>query len=90
MSVRTPAHEMDYEPRRAHMSREETTRMHLQALHIGSMVTGWFREQREPNVLEVTPENVIKALHEAGINCVLMGAHGINGYRDEARATRRC
>jgi hypothetical protein len=60
---------------------------HLQAMHIGSEVTRWYRKEREPNVLDVTPENVIAALHAAGINCVLMGAHGINGYRDQARAT---
>jgi hypothetical protein len=65
----------------------EVERLHLDAMAIGSKVTRWFRKNREPNVLEVTPENVIAALHEAGINCVLMGAHGINGYRDQARAT---
>jgi len=65
----------------------ELERLHLQALHIGSKVTRWFRKEREPNVLHVTPERVLAALHEAGINCVLMGTHGINGYRDEARAS---
>lgn len=39
-------------------------------------------------MLNVTPERVIAALHEAGINGVLMGTHGINVYRDEARATQ--
>ena len=65
----------------------EAERLHLEAMHTGSKVTRWFRKDREPNVLDVTPENVIAALHEAGINCVLMGTHGINGYRDQARAT---
>jgi hypothetical protein len=65
----------------------ETERLHLEAMHTGSKVTRWFRKDREPNVLEVTPENVIAALHEVGINCVLMGTHGINGYREQARAT---
>jgi hypothetical protein len=68
-------------------STAEFERVHLQAMHIGSEVTGWFRKEREPNVLAVTPENVIAALHRAGISFVLMGVHGINGYRDEARAT---
>src|SRR5881275_2063381 len=63
-------------------------RDHLQALHIGSEVTRWFRKDREPQVLNVTPENVIATLHQAGINPVLMGTHGINVYRDEARATQ--
>ncbi len=61
---------------------------HLQALHIGSEVTRWFRKDREPNVIDVTPENVIAALSKAGINCVLMGTHGINGYRSQPRATQ--
>src|ERR1700680_1321779 len=63
-------------------------REHLQALHIGSEVTRWFRKERQPQVLNVTPENVIATLHAAGINPVLMGTHGINVYRDEARATQ--
>src|SRR5438105_9558717 len=63
-------------------------RDHLQALHIGSELTGWFRKDREPHVLKVTPENVIATLHGVGINAVLMGTHGINVYRDEARATQ--
>jgi len=61
---------------------------HLQALHIGSEVTRWFRKERQPQVLNVSPENVIDILHRAGINPVLMGTHGINGYRDEARASQ--
>src|SRR5262249_9409519 len=65
----------------------EVARAHLEAMYTGSKVTRWFRKDREPNVLEVTPENVIAALHEAGIKPVLMGTHGINGYRDQARAT---
>jgi hypothetical protein len=63
-------------------------REHLLALHIGSEVTQWFRKEREPQVLKVTPENVIAALHQVGINPVLMGTHGINVYRDEPRATQ--
>src|SRR5260370_922327 len=63
-------------------------REHLQAMHIGSEVTSWIRKEREPQVLNVTPENVIATLHGAGINPVLMGTHGVNVYRDEARATQ--
>lgn len=63
-------------------------RDHLRALHIGSEVTQWFRKAREPHVLRVTPERVLAALHGAGVNCVLMGTHGLNVYRDEARATQ--
>lgn len=63
-------------------------RRHRQALHIGSELTRWFRKEREPQVIRVTPEAVIAALHKAGIKCVLMGVHGINVYRDQARATQ--
>jgi len=69
-------------------STPDLVREHLQALRIGSEVTSWFRREREPQVLKVTPERVLAALHGAGVNCVLMGTHGINVYRDEARATQ--
>lgn len=65
----------------------DLVQQHLQALHIGSEVTRWFRKEREPNVIDVTPENVLAALHRVSVNWVLMGVHGINVYRDEARAT---
>lgn len=62
-------------------------RDHLEALHTSSKLTGWFRKDREPEVLKVTPKNVIAALNRAGIRPVLMGTYGIGGYRSEARAT---
>jgi hypothetical protein len=68
-------------------ARTNLIREHLQALHIGSAATRWFRQEREPNVINVSPERVIAVLKKAGINCVLMGTHGVNVYRDEARAT---
>lgn len=37
---------------------------------------------------QVTPEGVIAALHRAKINPVLMGTHGLAGYRSEPRATQ--
>lgn len=39
-------------------------------------------------MLAVTPERVLAVLHKAGIRGVLMGTHGLNDYRDEARATQ--
>ncbi len=62
-------------------------RDHVEALRESSKLTRWFRKDREPEVLEVTPENVIAALNRAGIRPVLLGAYGINGYRSEARST---
>lgn len=62
-------------------------RDHIEAMHTSSELTRWFRKGREPEVLKVTPENVIAALNRAGIRPVLMGTYGIGGYRSEARAT---
>ncbi len=61
---------------------------HLQALHTSSELTRWFRRVREPGVEKVTPEGIIAALNRAGINPVLMGTHGLVGYRSEPRATQ--
>jgi hypothetical protein len=36
----------------------------------------------------ITPESVIEALHRAGVRPVLMGTHGLGGWRGEARATQ--
>jgi len=66
---------------------KHAVRDHLDALRTSTKLTRWFRKQREPQVLDVTPENVIAALNRAGIRPVLMGTYGIGGYRSEARAT---
>jgi hypothetical protein len=67
---------------------KDAVRDHLQAMRISTMVTRWFRKEREPNVLKVTTDNVIAALNRAGIRPILMGTHGLGGYRSEARATQ--
>jgi hypothetical protein len=36
----------------------------------------------------ITPETVIKALARVGVKCLLMGTHGIGGWRSQARATQ--
>jgi hypothetical protein len=61
--------------------------LHLEALHTGSRLTTWFREKHQPMAIDVKPERVIQVLSDAGITCVLMGTHGLNVYREEARAT---
>src|SRR5262245_13677356 len=73
---------------RAARTTNDPVRAHLEALHTSSELTLWFRRQREPHVEKVTPEGVIAALHRAGVNPVLMGTHGLSGYRSEARATQ--
>lgn len=61
---------------------------HLSAMHTSSELTRWFRRVREPAMEQVTPEGVIAALNRAKIIPVLMGMHGLAGYRSEARATQ--
>lgn len=63
-------------------------RNHLEALHTSSRLTSYFRRKHQPMAARVTPEKVIKTLHDAGVKCVLMGTHALNTYRDEARATQ--
>src|SRR5580704_12982013 len=67
---------------------KQLVKEHLQALHISSELTLWFRRARQPQVEKVTPEGIIAALHREGINPVLMGTHGLVGYRSESRATQ--
>lgn len=66
---------------------KHAVRDHIAALHTSSKLTRWFRKNREPEVLKVTVETVIATLNGAGIRPVLMGTHGLGGYRSEARAT---
>jgi hypothetical protein len=61
---------------------------HLEALRTSSMLTQWYRRMYRRDAAVVTPEGVIAALHRAGVRCVLMGTHGLGGWRSEARATQ--
>jgi hypothetical protein len=69
------------------LRRRDPVRDHVDALEVSDKGTRWFRKDREPEVFNVTAENVIAALNRAGIRPVLMGTYGIGGYRSEARAT---
>jgi hypothetical protein len=68
-------------------TRASIVQQHLDALHTSSEVTRWFRKVREPHMEHVTPEAVIAALNRARIRFVLVGTHGLVGYRSQARAT---
>ena len=61
---------------------------HLRALRISTEQTDHFRKMYQPMAAKVTPKKVIKVLHEAGVQFVLMGTHGIGGWRKQARATQ--
>jgi hypothetical protein len=47
----------------------------------------WRRTHR-PDAMFIDARDVIQVLNEAGVRFVLMGAHGIAGWRDEPRATQ--
>jgi hypothetical protein len=61
---------------------------HRHALRVSSMLTTSFRRMHQPGAALVRPEKVIRVLHAAGVRFVVMGTHGIGGYRSEPRATQ--
>jgi hypothetical protein len=65
----------------------ETAR-HKVALGKSSQLTAIFRRMYKPQAPMVTPEAVIKVLNKAKVKFVLMGTHGIGGWRSEPRATQ--
>jgi hypothetical protein len=66
----------------------ESVRHHLEALHTSSALTLHFRRTYQRGAAMITPEGVIAVLHQAGVRCVLMGTHGLGGWRSEPRATQ--
>src|SRR5262245_57302873 len=73
---------------RAHPDSESTVRSHLEALETSSWLTEYFRRNHQPMAAQITPKRVIAILNRAGVKPVLMGTHGIGGWRSEARATQ--
>src|SRR5437764_1103119 len=67
---------------------ELTVRSHLEALETSTWLTEYFRQEHEPMAVRVTPRRVIEVLNEAGVRPVLMGTHGLVGWRSESRATQ--
>lgn len=68
--------------------KDSVVQEHLNALHTSSKLTLYFQRMHQPKAARVTSEKVIAVLHKAGIRCVLMGTHGVGGYRSEPRATQ--
>jgi hypothetical protein len=61
---------------------------HLQALQISSLLTArWYRMQR-PEATMYEPEAVIRLLNRAKVKFILVGTHGIAGWRSSSRATQ--
>jgi hypothetical protein len=72
----------------AHGPSESAVRAHLEALATSTWLTAYFRQKHQPMAAQITPEKVIEILNAAGIKPVLMGTHGVGGWRSEARATQ--
>ncbi len=64
------------------------TARHKVALGKSSQLTAIFRRMYKPQAPMVTPEAVIRVLNKAKVKFVLMGTHGIGGWRGEPRATQ--
>src|SRR6266849_5369072 len=64
------------------------TARHKVALGKSSQLTAIFRRMYKPQAPMVTPEAVIRVLNRARVKFVLMGTHGIGGWRGEPRATQ--
>ncbi|MBM4070905.1 MAG: hypothetical protein FJ271_18425 [Planctomycetes bacterium] len=69
-------------------TRASFARQHLDALLVASEVRENIRRMYFPRTASMQPEKVIAILNKAKVRYVLMGTFGINGYRDEARATQ--
>lgn len=60
---------------------------HARALETSSRLVQTFYRMYRPGRTKVTPDQVIPVLNKAGVKFVLMGMHGIGGWRSEPRAT---
>jgi len=61
---------------------------HQCGLHTSTMVTRWFYQMYRPGGIIIDAEKVVTVLSEAGVSFVLVGTHGIGGWRSQARATQ--
>ena len=61
---------------------------HSMALRKSSRLTAIFRRMYKPKAAMISPEAVIKILNKAKVKFVLIGTHGIGGWRSEPRATQ--
>jgi hypothetical protein len=64
------------------------SRPHLRAMATSSALTRFYREMYRPAATMVMPKKIIRLLNEAGVRFVLMGTHGLGGWRSQPRATQ--
>ncbi len=62
---------------------------HAYGIHTSTRLTSYYRQTHKENAVDVTPQQVIDCLNDAGVqNWVLMGLHGYVGYLPMPRATQ--
>lgn len=62
---------------------------HVYAIRKSTFLTSYAKRQQREGAMDVTPQEVIDVLNEAGVkNWVLMGLHGYIGYMPDPRATQ--
>lgn len=61
---------------------------HSEASRISSELTQIFRRMYRPTATMIPHDEIIKLLNGAGVKFVLMGTHGVGGWRSEPRATQ--
>ena len=63
---------------------------HAYGIRKSTWLTSSFREVHRKDAMDITPQDVIDVLNEAGVNdWVLMGLHGYVGYLPQPRGQRR-
>jgi hypothetical protein len=62
-------------------------RRHAAALRDSTRLTQIFYRMYRPGEVMVTPAEIIEVLNKAGVDFVLMGTHGVGGWRSEPRAS---
>jgi hypothetical protein len=61
---------------------------HSRALKTSTTLVRWYDEMYRAGAGMISPRKVIRVLREAKVGFVLMGTHGLGGWRSRARATQ--
>jgi hypothetical protein len=67
---------------------DKQAKAHRRALATSSALAGFYRDMYRPEATMISPKKVIRLLKEAKVRFVLMGTHGLGGWRSQARATQ--
>src|SRR5690349_3321387 len=73
---------------RTNPDRAAWQRRHQEALHTSSYLTTVYYEMYRPMAADAPAKKVVRVLKKAGITPLLLGTHGVGGYRSEPRATQ--